>query len=104
MRGAGSGVWSSSTNRVLIDNEKQMRLLRDARSQVEALGNYLAQVEAIDRYMKEQNNEYRAKMPDKRARVKKMVEEGLFRGRKAPEDVMRFYPGSYDRMRDALWS
>ena len=88
-----------------------MRLLRDARPQVEALENDLAQAQATGDYMKQQNNAYRSTMPDTRARIKKMVDEGLFRGRgrdalgrNAPEDVMRFYPGSYQRMREAMGS
>ena len=69
----------------------------------------MAQVDAIDDYMKKQNNAYRSTMPDERARIKRMVDEGLFTGRaawgrNAPEDVLRFYPGSYDRMLDAMGS
>ena len=84
-----------------------MRLLRDARSQVEAIENYLAQAQATDEYMQKQNNAHRSTMPDARAKIKRMVDEGLFRGRaacgrNAPQDVMRFDPGSYDRMRDAM--
>ena len=86
-----------------------MRLLRDARPQVEALENDLAQAQATGDYMKQQNNAYRSTMPDERARIKKMVDEGLVRGRaawgrNAPEDVLRFYPGSYQRMREMMGS
>jgi len=48
-------------------------------------------------------------MPNERARIKRMVDEGLFRGhaareRNAPEDAQRFYPGSYQPMRDMMGS
>ena len=81
-----------------------MRLLRDARSQAEALESLLAQREQDDRHIASLNPAYRqaAAAEERRRMLKKLVEEGLFRGRAAPEDVLRLYPTSYDRLREAM--
>ena len=77
-------------NKTLFDRERMMRQLRDARSQAEALESYLATL----------NPAYR-QAADGRERIKELV-ASTFRGRTAPEEVMRFYPTSYGRLREAL--
>ena len=77
-------------NKVLFDKERAMRQLRDARSQAEALENYLSTL----------NPAYR-QAADGRAKIKEFV-EATFRGRTAPEEVLRFYPTSYGRLREAI--
>jgi hypothetical protein len=77
-------------NKALFDRERAMRQLRDARMQAEALENYLSTL----------NPAYR-QAADGRARIKQLV-ESTFRGRTAPEEVMRFYPTSYGRLREAV--
>ena len=77
-------------NKTLFDRERMMRQLRDARSQAEALESYLASL----------NPAYR-QAADGRQRIKELV-DSTFRGRTAPEEVMRFYPTSYGRLREAL--
>ena len=80
-------------NKVLFDRERVMRQLRDARSQAEALESYLATL----------NPAYRqaAAASQKRTEIQEMADRA-FRGRMAPEEVMRFYPTSYGRLREAL--
>ena len=70
-----------------------MRQLRDARSQAEALENYLASL----------NPAYRqaADAEARRERLPKLI-PASFRGRMAPEEVLRFYPTSYENLRGAL--
>jgi hypothetical protein len=77
-------------NKTLFDRARMMRQLRDARSQAEALESYLATL----------NPAYR-QAADGRQRIKELV-DSTFRGRTAPEEVMRFYPTSYGRLREAL--
>jgi RNA-splicing ligase RtcB len=77
-------------NKSLFDRERAMRQLRDARSQAEALESYLASL----------NSAYR-QAADGRQKIKQLV-DSAFRGRTAPEEVMRFYPTSYGRLREAL--
>ena len=67
-----------------------MRQLRDARSQAEALESYLASLAPAYR-----------QAADGRQKIKQLV-DSAFRGRTAPEEVMRFYPTSYGRLREAL--
>ena len=77
-------------NKALFDKERVMRQLRDARMQAEAIENYLSTL----------NPAYR-QAADGRARIKELV-ESTFRGRTAPEEVMRFYPTSFARLREAV--
>ena len=77
-------------NKTLFDRERAMRQLRDARSQAEALESYLASL----------NPAYR-QAADGRQKIKQLV-DSAFRGRTAPEEVMRFYPTSYGRLRESL--
>ena len=81
-----------------------MRLLRDARSQAEGLESFLVQREQEDRCLASLSPAYRqaAAAEERRRKIKKMVEEGLFRGRAAPEEVLLFYPTSYGRLREAV--
>ena len=67
-----------------------MRQLRDARSQAEALEHYLSTL----------NSAYR-QAAEGRRNIKELV-DSAFRGRTAPEEVLRFYPTSYGRLREAL--
>ena len=67
-----------------------MRQLRDARSQAEALESYLASLTPAYR-----------QAADGRLKIKQLV-DNAFRGRTAPEEVMRFYPTSYGRLQEAL--
>ena len=80
-------------NKILFDRERVMRQLRDARSQAEAIESYLAKL----------NPAYRqaAAASQKRTEIQQMVDR-TFRGRMAPEEVMRFYPTSYGLLREAL--
>ena len=78
-------------NKALFDREKAMRQLRDARSQAEALEHYLATL----------NPAYR-QAADGRRNIMERV-DSAFRGRSAPEEVLRFYPTSYSRLREALY-
>ena len=77
-------------NKVLFDRERTMRQLRDARSQAEALESYLATL----------NTAYR-QAAEGRRHIKDLADR-TFRGRMVPEDVLRFYPTSYERLREAL--
>ena len=77
-------------NKALFDRERAMRQLKDARSQAEALEHYLATL----------NPAYR-QAAEGRRNIKELV-DSAFRGRTAPEEVMRFYPTSYGRLREAL--
>jgi hypothetical protein len=77
-------------SKVLFDRERAMRQLRDARMQADALENYLSTL----------NSAYR-QAADGRAKIRQLV-ESTFRGRTAPEEVMRFYPTSYGRIREAV--
>ena len=77
-------------NKVLFDRERAMRQLRDARSQAEALEHYLATL----------NPAYR-QAAEGRRKIKEFVERA-FRGRTGPEEVMRYDPASYGRLREAL--
>ena len=77
-------------NKALFDRERMMRQLRDARSQTEALEHYLATL----------NPAYR-QAAEGRRHIKDLADR-TFRGRMAPEDVLRFYPASYERLREAL--
>ena len=80
-----------------------MRLRREAGSQAEALESILAQREQEDRYLASLNPAYRqAAAEERRGKIKKMLEEGPFRGRAAPEEVLRFYPTSYGRLRESV--
>ena len=76
--------------KVLFDRERTMRQLRDAKMQAEALENYLSTL----------NPAYR-QAADGRERIRQLV-ESTFRGRMAPEEVMKFYPTSYSRLRDSI--
>ena len=67
-----------------------MRQLRDARLQADALENYLASL----------NPAYR-QAAEGREKIKRFV-ESTFRGRMAPEELMRFYPTSYGRLRESI--
>ena len=67
-----------------------MRQLRDAKMQVDALENYLSSL----------NPAYR-QAADGRERIRQLV-ESTFRGRMTPEEVMRFHPASYGRLREAV--
>ena len=80
-------------NKILFDRERVMRQLRDARSQAEALESYLTTL----------NPAYRqaATAAQKRTEIQEMADRA-FRGRMAPEEVMRFYPTSYGLLREAL--
>jgi len=80
-------------NKVLFDRERMMRQLRDARSQAEALEHYLATL----------NPAYRqaAAAPQRRTEIQQLADL-VFRGRTAPEEVLRFDPTSYGRLREAL--
>ena len=80
-------------NKALFDREKAMRQLRDARSQAEALEHYLATL----------NPAYRqaAAAPQRRTEIQQLADL-VFRGRTAPEEVLRFYPTSYGRLREAI--
>jgi len=71
----------------------QKNKARDARSQAEALENYLATL----------NPAYRqaADADARRERLAKMIPL-TFRGRMAPEDVLRFYPTSYENLRGVV--
>ena len=73
--------------------ERMMRQLRDARPQAEALEHYLATL----------NPAYRqaAAAPQRRTEIQQLADL-VFRGRTAPEEVLRFYPTSYGRLREAL--
>ena len=75
---------------VHFDRERAMRQLRDARSQAEALETYLATL----------NPAYR-QAAEGRRKIKELVDRA-FRGHTRPEEVMRFYPTSYGRLREAL--
>ena len=77
-------------NKALFDRERMLRQLRDARSQAEALENSLATLAPAYRQAAEG-----------RVNIKQLV-DSTFRGRTAPEEVMRFYPTSYGRLREAL--
>ena len=77
-------------NKAFFDRERAMRQLRDARSQAEALEHYLATL----------NPAYR-QAAEGRKNIKGLV-DSAFRGRTAPEEVLRFYPTSYGRLREAL--
>ena len=77
-------------NKTLFDREKAMRQLRDARSQAEALEHYLATLAPAYR-----------RAAEGRRKIKELV-DSAFRGRTAPEEVLRFYPTSYSRLREAL--
>jgi len=67
-----------------------LRQLRDARSQAEALEHYLASL----------NPAYR-QAAEGRRNIKELV-DSAFRGRTAPKEVLRFYPTSYSRLREAM--
>jgi hypothetical protein len=67
-----------------------MRQLRDARAQAEALEHYLATLSPAYRQAAEG-----------RRKIKELV-DSAFRGRTGPEEVMRFYPASYGRLREAV--
>ena len=67
-----------------------MRLLRDARAQAEAIEHYLSTL----------NPAYR-QAAEGRQKVKELV-DSVFRGRTAPEDVLRYYPTSYGNLRQAV--
>ena len=67
-------------NKALFDRERVMRQLRDARSQAEALEHYLATLSPAYRQAAEG-----------RKNIKELV-DSAFRGRTAPEEVLRFYP------------
>ena len=77
-------------NKTLFDRERTMRQLRDSRSQMDALENYLSTL----------NSAYR-QAADGRQKIKELV-DSTFRGRMAPEEVMRFFPTSYGRIREAI--
>ena len=64
-----------------------MRQLRDARSQAEAIEHYLSTLTPAYRQAAEG-----------RQRINELV-DSVFRGRTAPEEVLRYYPTSYDRAR-----
>ena len=80
-------------NKGLFDRERAMRQLRDARATAEALEHYLATL----------NPAYRqaADADARRERLKKMIPFAV-RGRMAPEKVLRFYPTSYENLRQAI--
>ena len=77
-------------NKTLFDRERAMRQLREARAQAEALEHYLATL----------NPAYR-QAAEGRRKIKELV-NSAFRGGTGPEEVMRFYPASYSRLREAL--
>jgi len=77
-------------NQTLFNRERMLRQLRDARSQAEALEHYLATL----------NPAYR-QASDGRKHIKDLSDKA-FRGRALPEEVMRFYPASYERLREGL--
>ena len=77
-------------NKVRFDRERAMRQLRDARSQAEALEHYLSTL----------NPAYR-QVAEGRRRIQELV-DSAFRGRTALEEVLRLYPTSYGRLREAL--
>ena len=77
-------------SKALFDRERMLRQLRDAWSQAEALEHYLATLTPAYRQAAEG-----------RGNIKQLVDRA-FRGRTAPEEVLRFYPTSYGRLREAL--
>ena len=80
-------------NKVLFDRERAMRQLRDARAQADALEHYLAKL----------NPPYRRAADAERYRERiKNLADSAFRGRTPFEEVLRFYPTSYDRLRKAV--
>ena len=74
----------------LFDRERAMRQLRDTRAQAEALEHCLAAL----------NPAYR-QAAEGRRHIKDLAGTA-FRGRALPEEVLRFYPASYGRLREAL--
>ena len=79
-------------SQALFDRERQMRMLRDARAQAESVESYLATL-----------NPAYSQAADGRKRIKDVV-DSTFRGRAAPEEVLRHYPTSYNLMRAAVWN
>ena len=77
-------------NKTLFDRERAMRQLRDARAQAEALEHYLATLSPAYR-----------KAAEGRRHIKDLADRA-FRGRALPEEVLRFYPAAYGRLREAL--
>ena len=67
-----------------------MRMLRDARAQAEAVESYLATLAPAYR-----------QAADNGRRIKAMV-ENTYRGRMDPEEMLRYYPKSYNLMREAI--
>ena len=80
-------------NQTLFNRERMMRQLRDARPQAEALENYLASLSPAYRQA--------ADADARRERLVKMI-LASFRGRTVPEEVLGFYPTSYENLRGAL--
>ena len=80
-------------NKVLFNRERAMRQLRDARAQADALEQYLANL----------NSSYRRAADSERHRERiQSMADSTFRGRMPLEEVLRFYPTSYDRLRKAV--
>ena len=92
-------------NQALFNRERLARQLRDARSQAEALESYLSSMNPA--YRQAMDASARRERLERLARTMPGVPIAAaiplaFRGRMAPEEMLKFYPTSYDHLRMAL--